>query len=50
MIVAGDKEILREFDIVVQEKADTLDRLSASINIIAQEQLVGLGWASPIVK
>lgn len=40
MIAAEDEEIFRVFDLVCKEQADCLQRLLASIDIVAQEEVV----------
>lgn len=50
MVSSEDEEILWVLDLVCEEKADRLERLFAAIDIVAQEQIVGLRWESSILK
>ena len=43
MIAAQDEEIFGIFDLVGKEKADNLEGLFASVDVIAEEEVVGLG-------
>lgn len=42
VISSEDEEVLRILDLVCQKQADSLERLLASINIVAEEEVVGL--------
>ena len=48
VVAAQDEEILRVLDLVRKQQADGLQRLFASVDVIAQEQVVGL-WGEPAV-
>jgi hypothetical protein len=43
MIAAQDEEIFWIFDLVGKEKADNLEGLFASIDVVAKEEVIGLG-------
>jgi hypothetical protein len=44
------EKVLRVLNFISQKKADGLQTLLPAINIIPQEQIVGLGWKSTILK
>lgn len=48
MVATQDEEVLRILDLVGQEKADGLERLLATVDVIAKEQVVRL-WGETAV-
>ena len=50
MIAAEDEEVLGIFDLVGEEEANGLERLLASIDVIAEEEIVGFGRESTILE
>ena len=43
VVAAEDKEVFRVLDLVREQEADRLERLLAPVDIIAEEEVVGLG-------
>ena len=43
VVAAKQEEVLRVFDLVGEQEADGLQGLLASVHVVAQEQVVGLG-------
>ena len=50
MVPSQQEEILGMLDLVGQQQADALNRLFSSINIVAQEEVVGIAWETSIFK
>ena len=51
LVVPSEQEkVLRVLDLVGQEQADCLQRLLASVHIVSQEQVVGLGRKATVLK
>ena len=50
MISTQDEEVLRIFDLVSEKKTYSLQRLFASVNIIAQEKIIRLRWEASILE
>ena len=50
MIAAQQEEVLRVLNLVAQQQADCLDGLLASIDVVSQEQVVGLGRKATVFK
>lgn len=50
MIPSQQEEVLGVFDLVRQQQTDGLQGLLASVHVVAQEQVVALGWVSSILK
>lgn len=48
MVTTQDEEVLGVFDLVCQKKADGLERLLATVNIVTEEEVVGL-WREAAV-
>ena len=48
VVPAEDEEVLRVLDLVRKEQTDRLERLLASVHVIAQEEVVGL-WRKTTV-
>lgn len=48
VVAAQQEEVLRIFDFVRQQQADRLQRLFAAVDVVAQEQIVGL-WRKAAV-
>ena len=50
VVPAEKEEVLGVLDLVGEQKADCLDALFASVNIVAEEEIVGLGWVTAVVE
>lgn len=50
VVAAKDEEVLGVFDLVSEQKADSLKRLLASVHVIAEEEIVGLRWESTVFE
>ncbi len=50
MVAAEDEEILWVLDLIREEKANGLQRLLASVDVISEEQIVGFRWESTILE
>ena len=50
MISSQKEEILRIFDLISQQKANNLQAVLSSVNVISQEKVVGLRRVATILK
>lgn len=50
VVTAEDEEVLWVLDLVCEEKADSLERLLSSVNVVAKEEVVGLRWETTVLK
>lgn len=50
VVSSEDEEVLGVFDLVRQKKANGFERLLASIYIVAEEEIVGLGGETAILE
>jgi hypothetical protein len=50
MVTAQDKEVLRVLDLEGKQQADRLQRLFATVYIVAQEQVIGLRRESTVLE
>lgn len=50
VVTTKDEKVLRVLDLVCKQEADRLERLLASIYVIAEEEVVGLWWESSILE
>ena len=50
MIAAQQKEILRILDLVGEQQADSFETLLAAIDIVAEEEIVGLRGESAVLE
>jgi hypothetical protein len=50
VITTEDEEVLGVLDLVGEEEADGLERLLAPIDVIAEEEVVGFGGESSVLK
>ncbi len=50
MVATQDEEIFGVLDFVCEEKADGLERLLSSIDIITKEEVVGLWGESTVLE
>ena len=51
LVIASQKEeVLRILDFVAEKKGNGLDWLLASVDIVSEEEVVGLWWESPIFE
>ena len=50
MVTSEEEEVLRVLNLVSQEEAHSLETLFASVNVIAQEEIVGIGWEASVLE
>jgi hypothetical protein len=50
VVAAQDEEVLGVLDLVSKQEADHLERLFASVNVVTQEQVVGLGREPTVLE
>ena len=50
VVAAEDKEVLRILDLVGEEEAHDLEGLLATVDVVAEEQVIGLGGESTVLK
>lgn len=50
VVTAEDEEVLRVFDLVRQQEADSLEGLLATVDVVTEEEVVGLGWETTIFE
>jgi hypothetical protein len=50
MVAAKDKKVLWILDLVGEEEGDRLKGLPATVNIVAEEEVVGVRWEATILK
>ena len=50
VVPSQHEKILRVFDLVRKEEADALQTLGPTVDIVAQEKVVGLGWEAAILE
>lgn len=50
VVTAKDEEVLRVLDLVCEKQADGLERLLTPIYVVAEEEVVGLGWEASILE
>lgn len=50
VVATQDEKVLRILDLVCEQQADCLERLLASIHVVAQEEVVCLWWKSSIFE
>jgi hypothetical protein len=50
VVTAQDEEVLGVLDLVCEEQADGLERLLATVYVVAQEEVVGLRWETAILE
>ena len=50
VVSSQEKEILRVLNLVAEQQGNGLDRLLASVNIVAQEEIISFGWEATILK
>lgn len=50
VVTTEDEEVLWVFDLVRKQEADRLQRLLSSVDIVAQEQVVGFRWESTVFE
>lgn len=50
VVTTKDKEVLRVLDLVRQQKADGLKRLLAAVDVVAEEEVVGLWGETTILE
>lgn len=50
MVSAQDEEVLGVFDLVSEEKADCLEGLLSSVNVVSEEEVVRFGWKAAIFE
>jgi hypothetical protein len=50
VVATQNEEVLRVLDLVGKEQADGLERLLATVDVVAQEKVVGLGGKAAILE
>jgi hypothetical protein len=50
VVTAQDEEVLRVLDLVCEQQADCLERLLASVYIIAEEEIVCFWWEAAVLE
>lgn len=50
VIATQQEEVLWVLDLVGEQQADGFEWLFATVHIVAQEQVVGLGWEAAVLK
>ena len=50
VVSAEDEEVFGVFDLVREEQANGFERLLASVNVIAKEEVVCLGWETAVFE
>lgn len=50
VVTAQDEKVFGVLDLVGQQEADGLERLLATINVIAEEEVVGLGGEAAVLE
>jgi hypothetical protein len=50
VVATKDEKVLRVFDLVCEKQADGLKGLLATVYIVAEEEVVGLGWEAAILE
>ncbi len=50
VVSSQQEEVLRVLDFVAEQKTDCFNGLLSSIDVIAQEEIVGLGWESSVLE
>ena len=50
MVAAQDEEVLGVLDLVGQEKADGLEGLLATVDVVTEEEVVGLRRESTVLE
>ena len=50
MISSQQKEVLRVLDLVAEQQADRFDGLFSTVDVIAEEKVVGLWWEPTVLK
>lgn len=50
MVATQNEEVLRVLDLVGKEQADGFERLLATVDVVAQEEIVGLGGKAAIFE
>ena len=50
MVPSQEEEVLGILDLIGEEKADGFEGLFAAVNVIAEEEVVGLGWITAVFE
>lgn len=50
VIASQDEKVFRVFDLVSEQKANSLQGLFSSVYIVSEKQIVGLGWETTILE
>lgn len=50
MVAAEDEEVLGVLDLVREEQADGLEGLLPTVDIVAEEEVVGFRWESAVLE
>lgn len=50
VVAAQDEEVFGVLDLVCEQQADGLERLLATVYVVAEEEVVGLWWETAILE
>ena len=50
MVAAQDEEVFGVLDLVCQQKADGLEGLLATVDVVTEEEVVGLRWEATVLE
>ena len=50
VVATQNEEVFWILDLVCQKQADCLEGLLATVHVVAKEEVVGLGWESPVLE
>ena len=50
VVAAQQEEVFLELDLVGEEQDNCLERILAAVNVVSQEEVVGLGWEPSVLK
>ncbi len=50
MVPAQEEKVLGVLDFVGEQETDRFDRLLTAIDIVAEEEVIGLGWKTPVLE
>lgn len=50
MVAPQEEEVFREFNFVAKQEAYAFYGLFSTINVVAQEQVIGVGRVAPILE
>ncbi len=50
MITSENEEVFGVLDLVREQQADGFERLFASVNVVAEEEVISFGWEAAIFE